>query len=168
VNLTIRPEGPEDAAGIRALLTIAFPTGAEADLVEQLRRDGDIEITLVAEDDGRIVGHIVMSRMQAKGDGRSFRTLGLAPLAVLPKRQHGGIASRLIREALAIARSKGEELVFVLGAPAYYGRFGFSAAIAAPFASPLAGPHLMALSLVELDLPSLGKADYAPAFAVFE
>ena len=168
MNLAIRPEGPDDSAAIRAVLTTAFPTSAEADLVEQLRRDGDIEIAMVVDDDERIVGHIVLSRMQAKGDSRCFRTLGLAPLAVLPERQHVGIGSRLIRDALAIARSKGEELVFVLGAPAYYGRFGFSATTAAPFASPYAGPHLMALSLVELDLPSQGRADYAPAFAIFE
>jgi len=168
VNFAIRPEGPEDAASIRAVLTTAFPTSAEADLVEQFRRDSDIEIAIVAEDDARIVGHIVMSRMQVKGDGRSFRTLGLAPLAVQPERQHGGIGSRLIREALAIARGNGEELVFVLGAPAYYGRFGFSTTTAAPFTSPYAGPHLMALSLVELDLPAQGRADYAPAFAAFE
>ena len=168
MSLAIQPEGPDDAEAIRAVLITAFPTSAEADLVEQLRLDGDIEIALVAVDDGRIVGHVVMSRMEVAGDGRSFRALGLAPVAVLPERHHAGIGSRLIREALAIARGNGEELVFVLGAPAYYSRFGFSTATAAPFASPFAGSYLMAQSLVDLDLPSQGRADYAPAFAGFE
>ena len=164
----IRPERPDDAAAIRAVLIVAFPTPAEADLVEQLRRDGDVEIALVAEDEGRILGHVLMSRMRVAGDGRAFRALGLAPVAVLPECQHEGIGSGLIREALAIARRSREDLVFVLGDPAYYGRFGFSTAEAAPFASPYAGPHLMAQRLAEIDLPSRGVADYAPAFAAFE
>ena len=164
----IRPEGPDDAGAIRNVLVAAFPTPAEADLVEQLRRDGDVEIALVAEEEGRIVGHVLMSRMRVAGDGRAFQALGLAPVAVLPERHRGGIGSGLIRAALAIARRNGEELVFVLGYPAYYGRFGFSAAAAAPFASPYAGPHLMAQRLAEIDLPSRGVADYAPAFAAFE
>jgi putative acetyltransferase len=165
VSPAIRPERPDDSGAIRAVLIAAFPTPVEADLVKQLRRDGDCEIALVAEDEGRIVGHVQMSRMQAEGDGRAFRTLGLAPVAVLPERQREGIGSRLIREALAIARENREELVFVLGEPAYYGRFGFSAAEATPFTSPYAGPYLMAQRLAEIDLPSQGRADYAPAFA---
>ena len=80
--------------------------------------------------------------------------------------QGGGAGSELIRSALAIAKTLGEELVFVLGEPDYYGRFGFSAEAAAPFESPYAGPYFMALWLQpDLDSPAKGSAAYAPAFA---
>ena len=161
----IRDEKPADAAGVRALLLAAFPTAVEADLVERLRDDGDCEIALVAEESRRIVGHILMSRMRVVGDGRAWRALGLAPVAVAPERQGRGIGGRLIERALAIARERGEEIVFLVGEPDYYRRFGFAAAEAAPFASPYAGPYLMARRLAEVALPATGRADYAPAFS---
>jgi len=167
VSLSIRPEAGDDAEAIRAVLLDAFPTAAEADLVERLRQDLDSEISLVAQESGRIVGHILLSRMRVEGDGRAFRALGLAPVAVLRQRQRRGIGGRLIERALAIARDKGEEIVFVVGEPDYYCRFGFSAATAAPFASPYAGPYLMARTLADVALPAAGAADYAPAFAEF-
>ena len=168
MSLAIRPEQGDDAEAIRAVLLAAFPTADEADLVERLHNDFDSEISLVAEEKGRIVGHVMMSRMLVEGGGRRFRALGLAPLAVLPERQRADIGGALVRNALARAHRLGEQLVFVLGAPAYYERFGFSAATAAPFASPYAGPHLMALSLGDIELPAQGRADYAPAFASLE
>jgi putative acetyltransferase len=161
----IRDETSADAEAVRAVLLAAFPTAAEADLVERLRAEGDCEIALVAEESGRIVGHILMSRMRVEGDGRAFRALGLAPVAVVPERQRQGIGGRLIERALAIAGERGEELVFLVGEPEYYRRFGFDAAEAAPFASPYAGPYLMARRLADVKLPAAGRADYAPAFA---
>jgi putative acetyltransferase len=168
VSVSVRPERAEDAQAIRAIHVAAFPTPMEADLVEQLKRDGDAEISLVAEEDSHVVGHILMSRMRVEGDGRIFRALGLAPVAVRPERQRQGIGSALIRAALTEARAAGEELVFLVGEPAYYRRFGFSEAAAASFASPYAGPYLMAQPLTENELPSAGRADYAPAFAGLE
>jgi putative acetyltransferase len=161
----IRPAEPRDSAGIRALLTAAFPTAAEADLVERLCGEGDAVVSLVEERAGEVVGHVVLSRMSVEGDGRRWSALGLGPVAVAPVFQNGGIGSALIEGALGIARATGEEIVFVLGEPAYYGRFGFEAATAAPFASPYAGPFLMALKLTDEPLPVSGRADYAPAFA---
>ena len=70
----------------------------------------------------------------------------------------------LVADMLDAARRDGWRLVFVLGDPGYYGRFGFSAAAAAPFESPYAGPYLMALALGEGPLPGFGRFDYAPAF----
>lgn len=72
----------------------------------------------------------------------------------------------LIRDALRRAGLLGEEMVVVVGDPAYYRRFGFSAETAAPFSSPYTGPCFMALALQPgLEMPAEGKADYAPAFS---
>ena len=160
----IRPERGGDAAAIRAVLIAAFPTPAEADLVRMLQEEYDSEISLVAEDERSIVGHVMLSRMTVEGESRSYRALGLGPVAVLPERQRRGIGGALIREALRQSDALGVELVFVLGEPDYYRRFGFSAEAAAPFSSPYAGPHLMARAH-GVALPTSGRAEYAPAFA---
>ena len=161
--MTIRPAEPGDAAAIRDVLIAAFPTGAEADLVEALTRDADVIVSLVAEREGEVVGHVLLSRMRISGDGRA---VGLGPVGVLPGFQGGGIGAGLIEAALGIARATGEELVFVLGEPDYYERFGFSAETAAPFASPYAGPYFMALALRPgFVLPATGEAAYARAFS---
>jgi putative acetyltransferase len=134
--------------------------------VISLHYDFDSEISLVAQRWRRIVGHIMLSRMEVSGDGRAYRALGLGPVGVRPRLQRRGIGSALIRAALDRARGLGEEVVFVVGDPAYYGRFGFSAETAAPFASPYAGPYFMALWLRPgIDPPAKGTAAYAPAFA---
>ena len=138
----------------------AFPTPAEARLVDRLRADGDAVISLVALDDDAIVGHVLFSRMNAPP-----RTLGLAPVAVSPERQRSGVGARLIGEGLALARSEGWETVVVLGDPAYYRRFGFDPALTRGVVSPYAGPHLMALGLTETAPRLTGRVDYAPAFA---
>jgi putative acetyltransferase len=162
----IRPAEPADDAGIRAVHEAAFPTAAEAGLVEALVREGDAVVSLVDARQGEIVGHILLSRMTATGDGQELRALGLAPVGVRPGFQGGGIGAALIEAALVVARATGEELVFLLGEPDYYRRFGFSAATAAPFASPYAGPYFMALALQPGSTPPVtGAAAYARAFS---
>ena len=164
--MSVRPAEPRDAASIRAVHLAAFPTPLEADLVEALERDGDVAISLVAERCGEIVGHVLLSRMRVSGDGRPYRALGLAPVAVLPGFQGAGLGTVLIEGAIAIAKASGEEVVFLLGEPDYYRRFGFSAEAAAPFRSPYAGPYFMALWLQPgVVLPRAGKADYPRAFS---
>ena len=166
MTVAVRPESGGDAERIRAVHLAAFPTSAEADLVERLHRDFDSEISLLAEQGGEIVGHVMLSRMDVSAGSRAFRALGLGPVGVLPGAQGSGVGSELIRSALAIAGALGEEAVFVLGEPDYYRRFGFTAEAAAPFASPYAGPFFMALWLrPNADPPVAGKAEYAPAFA---
>lgn len=165
MKVVIRPETGDDVDAIRKVHLKAFPTAAEADLVIGLHYDFDSEISLVAKRWRRVVGHVMLSRMEATGDGRAFRALGLGPVGVRPRAQGRGVGSELIRSALARAAAMGEELVFVLGDPEYYRRFGFSAEAAAPFASPYAGPHFMALWLrPDADPPTSGSAAYAPAF----
>ena len=158
--IAVRPEAAEDRGATWALVAAAFPTAAEANLVDRLRADGDVVYSLVATDGGAIVGHVLFSQMTAP-----FRALGLAPVATAASHRRKGIAARLIEAGLARARADGWEGVFVLGDPAYYGRFGFDAALAAGFSSPYAGEHFMALTLGRT-LPTLtGAAAYAPAFA---
>jgi putative acetyltransferase len=164
--MKVRPAEAGDAETIRAVLLAAFPTAAEADLVDALVRDGDATVSLVAERAGEVVGHVLLSRMRVSGDGRAFRAVGLGPAGVLPGFQGGGIGAGLIEGALGIARATGEAMVFVLGEPDYYRRFGFSAEAAAPFASPYAGPYFMALALRPgFAPPAAGEAAYARAFS---
>ena len=165
MSLVVRPETPGDSDAVRTVHLAAFPTAAEADLVARLHDEFDSEISLVAEQAGEIVGHVMLSRMNVSGDGRAYRALCLGPVGVRPGDQGGGVGSELIRASLAIAETLGEELVFVLGEPEYYARFGFSAKAAAPFDSPYAGPYLMARWLrPDVGPPNSGSAAYAPAF----
>jgi len=159
-RLEIRDEAPADVPGIRIVHAAAFPTHAEADLVDQLRRDGSAVYSLVAGSDERVVGHVMFSRMELP-EG----SLGMAPVAVLESHRRRGLAARLIREGLAKAKADGWKGVFVLGDP-YYERLGFDPSLAAGFASPYAGPHFMALELQAGALTAAaGVARYAKAFA---
>ena len=163
MDILVREERPEDRAAIRDVVIAAFGRQTEADLVDQLRADGDGVISLVAADTDAIVGHALFSRMRAP-----FRALGLAPVSVVPDRQRAGIASRLIRAGLERAAREGWQGVFVLGEPAFYRRFGFDPALARGFASPYASPYLMALALAG-ELPATtGRIEYPPAFGRFE
>lgn len=162
----IRAEAGQDQPAIRALVSTAFGGDDEARLVDALREQGDLLLSLVAEQNGQIVGHVAFSPMAAIGDGKAIDAAGLAPLAVAPAMQNQGIGGALVREGLDQLRSQGVRLVFLLGEPDYYARFGFSAADAAPFTSPYAGSHFLALRLdPSFSLPQSGRADYAPAFA---
>lgn len=159
--MILRPEQESDCAAIRQIHIRSFPTAIEADLVERLRADGDAILSLVAEETGQIAGHVLFSRMRSP-----LRALGLGPVAVLPAFRRRGIAAGLIEMGLREAAARDWELVFVLGAPDYYSRFGFSTARAAGFSSPYAGPYFMAHSLGAAEAG--GPAEYAGAFADLE
>jgi putative acetyltransferase len=160
----VRAEMPTDVVAIRAVNTAAFGGAQEAALVEALRADGDLVLSLVAEVDGVVVGHIGFSRMQVTQGGGDSPAVALAPLAVRPDRQHQGIGAVLIGSGLKQLAESGESLVFVLGEPEYYGRFGFRTEPAARFVSPYAGPYFQSLSLSDC-APSPGTVRYARAFA---
>lgn len=143
------------------LLTRAFGGPNEAALVARLHADGAAAIALVACIGGAVAGHILFSPMIAP-----MRALALAPLAVAPEHQRRGIGAALVRAGMARAAAEGCQAVFVLGDPAYYRRFGFSAESARGFASPYAGPHLMVAALVGGNLPvTTGEIVHAPAFS---
>ena len=159
--MEVREEVATDHDAVRSIVEAAFGQRNEAALVDALRREGDAAISLVAIESGAVIGHIMLSRMTAP-----LRALGLAPVSVSPRHQRRGGGSRLIQESLRLATAEGWEAVFLLGDPGYYSRFGFRADLAAAFASPYAGPHFMALELVESALAGKGgDVAYAHAFA---
>jgi putative acetyltransferase len=158
--IDVRDEQPRDRMAIHHAVSVAFGQIAEAELVEKLREAGDSVISLVADEDGQIVGHVLLSRMEAP-----FPALALAPVAVVPAKQGRGIGSALIKTALERARSQGWAAVFVLGEPHFYQRFGFDRKAAADFASPYAGDHFMMLCLSAALTATRGELRHAPAFA---
>ena len=157
--MKIRAETDSDRDAIRALHLCCFPTAGEADLVDRLREDGDAVVSLVAEVADCLTGHALFSRMAAP-----FPALGLAPVAVFPEWRGQGMAARLIEAGLAMAQADWDA-VFVLGEPAYYGRFGFDAAAAQGFRSPYAGPYFMVRALKPQLPATSGRVNYPGAFA---
>src|SRR5262249_55093949 len=119
----------EDATPIRSILVAAFAGDAEADLVENLRAADDLVLALVADQADAARGYVAFPRLTVDGAG----AVGLAPLAVAPDRRRRGIGGALVREGLRRLATRGEQLVFVVGDPAYYGRFGFDLATARSF-----------------------------------
>ena len=136
----IRDERPEDAEAVDAVLVAAFATEAEARLVERLRASGKIICALVAEEKGRVLGHMVFSRIAIESGGSEVPVLALAPLAVMPAFQRLGIGSALVSAGLERCRMQRHARVLVVGDPVYYGRFGFvpasSFGLKCPFPAP--------------------------------
>jgi putative acetyltransferase len=169
VTFAIRAATGGDVAAIDALLRRAFPKADEAQLVQRLCIDGDMVLTLVADDEetGELAGMVAFSRMDVEIDGKTIASVALAPVAVAGHYRRQGVAEALIQAGLVHLGEAGAMLCFVLGDPAYYGRFGFSADWARGFASPYAGDYLMALPLQGGAMPCgvRGKADHAMAFA---
>jgi putative acetyltransferase len=154
----LRSARPDDHDAIVALTDAAFG-GEEAAL--RVVRELEPEISLVYEDDGAIVGHVMLTRMEM-GDHRPFQ---LSPLSVAPSHQKRGIGSALTREALRLADELGEPLVLILGNPAYYGRFGFEPATPLGLDSPGSfGDAWMAVKLTAYDPAVRGRVVFPPAF----
>lgn len=158
--IDVRDESSRDWKAVYRVVSAAFGRSAEAKLVEELREAGDSVISLVADENGEVVGHVLLSRVDA-----SFPALALAPVSVLPTRQRSGIGSALINRAVTRARSGGWAAIFVLGDPSYYERFGFDAEAAAGFTSVFAGRHFMVLKLSPAFTTTTGELRHAPAFA---
>lgn len=121
----IRDERPADAEAVHAVLVAAFGREAEARLVERLRAAGKIVCALVAEEKGRVLGHMVLSRIAIESGARAVPVRALAPLAVLPAFQRLGIGSALVSAGLERCCRERHARVLVAGDPVYYGRFGF-------------------------------------------
>jgi len=162
----IRPETAADAPAVRRVHEAAFPTSAEADLVERLRASNKAVIALVAEDEGQIVGHIVFSPV-ALDPLAGTVGLGLAPVAVLPDHEKHGVGRRLVQNGLAECRAWGAGFVVVLGDPHYYGRFGFEPASKHGLLNEYrAGQEFLVFELKKGALPPHGTlVRYAPEFA---
>jgi putative acetyltransferase len=168
--ITIHQETPSAITTICALNKLAFDgRDAEPRLVDAIREsDGCIpELSLVAELDGQIVGHILFSRIHIETAEQKVPVLALAPMAVLPEYQKQGIGSELIRHGLEQCKRLGWEIVIVLGHPDYYPRFGFSAELAKPLECPYGdvGDAWMALELTPGALKNVrGRVVYPSAF----
>ena len=120
--MLIRAECPEDESDIFAVHAAAFPTPLEARLVDALRAAGSVAVSLIAEVEGHVAGHIAFSPVTVEGAAGG---LGLGPLGVRPEFQRQGVGLALAREGLAAAKASGAGFVVVLGDPAFYGRAGF-------------------------------------------
>jgi len=125
----IREEEAADRVAIWKINVEAFEGEAEADLVNALRKSGVYCISLVAEEDSLVVGHILFSPVELVPHDSDVRLVGLAPMAVRPVLQNRGIGSLLVTEGLRRCLAQGYDAVVVLGHPEYYPRFGFSPAI---------------------------------------
>ncbi|MEL6222347.1 MAG: N-acetyltransferase [Cyanobacteria bacterium J06627_8] len=163
----VRPEQLEDYEAIAHLYTEAFDGNDEAELVERIRSSDRYcpSLTLVAEWDGIVVGHLMLSHADLIGT-EVFKILILAPMAVTPEMQNRAIGSTLMRRAVAIADDQGEPLINVLGHPNFYPRFGFKKAslygIEPPFAFP--DEAFMVLRLNSYQSHIRGKLQYPPTF----
>jgi putative acetyltransferase len=166
----LRDEVPEDREPIRALHRAAFGGEGEGRLVDRLREDGLVVVSLVAVEAGEVVGHALFAELPIEPDGGGvLHGVALAPLAVLPARQRRGIGSALVRRGLALCRERGRALAVVVGDPAYYGRFGFSAELARRLRAPWAGPFMTALELAPGSLPpGMATARYPDAFGLVD
>jgi len=122
--MIVRPETASDREAVRRVHASAFPTASEADLVDALRFGASPLVSLVAEDAGHVVGHVLFSPVTLPGHP-DLRLMSLAPLAVIPERQRGGVGAALTRAGLERCREIGVGAVVVLGHPAYYPKFGF-------------------------------------------
>lgn len=147
MTLLIRQETPDDYTTVFSLTEEAFremkfSKQDEQFLVERLRTSEAFipELSLVAELDGQVVGHIMLTKMTIRNDDKGYPALGLAPVSVLPAFQCQGIGSSLIKEAHRIAKEMGHVRVVLIGHPAYYPRFGYRVAgkydISFPFEAP--------------------------------
>ena len=163
--ITVRKAEPEDAGAIQSILRAAFPSAAEARLVTLLEQQTDPLISLVAEVEGSLEGHILFSPVTLETSG--VRIMGLGPMAVAPSLQRRGIGSALVRAGLAACGEAGQVGVVVLGHPDYYPRFGFKHACSFGLECEFDVPPEVFMAM-ELDpgalRPYRGVVRYHPAF----
>ena len=142
MTLRIRAEAEGDYPRITEVNDLAFGQESEGHLVEKLRRTPEFlpGLSLVAEVNGRVVGHILFHPVTIESKAASHPSLALAPMSVVPEYQNQEIGSRLVREGLRLAKELGHNSVIVLGHADYYPRFGFQPAsrwdIRSPFDVP--------------------------------
>ena len=163
--MRVRSEQSADHEAIGSVHTASFSTAGEAELVDALRAARRLCVSLVAEENGEIIGHIACSPVSVLGaaDG-----VGLAPLAVLPAFRRHGVGEQLVRRGLAECERLRHGFVVILGAPRYYRRFGFTPAYQWGLCDEYRGGE--AFQVVELRPGAIprdaGIVRYAPEFAV--
>lgn len=163
--MLIRDEKTADIPAIRVLVTDAFrnaahSSGTEAKIVDGLRGDGSLTVSLVAEENGEVVGHVAFSPVKIAGEAVDW--YGLGPIAVQPDKQARGVGRLLIEAGLDRIRSLGARGCVVLGDPDYYGRFGFVSDPALHYADV---PAEYFQQLTFDGKRQQGAVEYHPAFA---
>ena len=165
--MLIRAEKENDRALVYAVNVSAFETPAEAILVDALRDQAKPVVSLVAEDNGDVVGHNMFSPASLSGDANLI-VMGLGPMAVVPEHQRKGIGSALVRAGLEKCKLLGVAVVVVLGHPEYYPRFGFSPSSRYDIDSEYDVPDEVFMAM-ELQPEALnektGNVRYHPAFS---
>jgi putative acetyltransferase len=166
--ITVRPETAGDARAIDVVHISAFGGEAEAHLLSSLRESAayNRELSLVAELGGRIVGHVLLTRVPLRKDGEEKNVLALGPMSVVPSQSHRGIGSRLIKASVSLAGEKGYGSIVVLGHPEYYKRFGFEPARDRGVTCNLPAPEdaLTVMEIVEGNLAGGGHVEYPEPF----
>ncbi|SNT29745.1 Predicted N-acetyltransferase YhbS [Ekhidna lutea] len=174
MNLTIRKEEPNDFHTVFNLIEKAFEPEQMTDhkeqfLVDRLRKSDAFipELSLVAEFENNIVGHILLTKLKIKNGENEFDSLALAPVSVLPEYQGKGIGGMLIKEAHKRAKELGYQSIVLLGHEKYYPRFGYKQAdnykIELPFEVPK--ENCMAIELIENGLKDVsGTVEYPKEF----
>lgn len=138
--IRFRKEKTRDYDAVYELNKAVFGRDAEADLVEELRQQDGTVLSLVASERREILGHILFTPVTVETEGETYRAVALGPMAVHPDCQGYGIGSTLVLEGLKRCRGKGQYLIFVLGHPGYYPRFGFRRASDRGFRSEFGAP----------------------------
>ena len=165
--VNLRAEFTSDLAAIHEVVEAAFDRPGEAQLVEALRASGSLVLSAVAVLGSRVVGHVGYSPAEVVSAGHAFPVLALAPMAVQPGFQRRGVGISLIQWSLEQCRALGHGVVFVLGDPAYYARFGFVPAlnfgVHCPFPAPPEAFRVLELRPGALQGHS-GTLKYRPEF----
>ncbi|MFT7486044.1 MAG: putative acetyltransferase [Candidatus Paceibacteria bacterium] len=162
----IRPEEARDHERVFAIIEAAFDSPGEAKLVCALREQADPLISLVAEVDEQVVGHVVFSPATLLGHPE-LKVMGLAPVSVIPAEQKTGIGSALIQAGLQACRELGAQAAIVLGHAEYYPRFGFAPSVSLGIRSEYDVPDDLFM-VMEFEAGALegksGMIRYHPAF----
>jgi putative acetyltransferase len=166
MSVAIRTEEYSDWDAIAAVHRDCFPTNGETRLVDALRAAGRLTISLVADADNEVVGHVAFSPVTVEGGQTG---LGLGPIGVLESYRRQGIADGLVRTGLLACKTADYGWAVVLGDPAYYGGFGFKPASTFGLSDEFGGgKHFQAIELVPGELPiGAGLVRYAPEFNAF-
>jgi putative acetyltransferase len=166
LDFKIRQESEGDSAEVLEVVRLAFGRTVESQLVEKFRQNPNYvpELSLVAECDGSVIGHILFFPIEVKVDSEALQTLFLAPLSVLPSYQRRGVGGELVNAGLVTVKQRGYRSVLVVGHPEYYPRFGFSRANEWGYRMKEANPPeaFMAMEFIEGGLKNCMESFHFP------